>query len=72
MPFDSPLRSSFKQLYKVWSMREDGQFTGNRESGIPTVIVVDPEGKELAHLDVGIDGAGVLDEWKYTEWVWPK
>ncbi len=72
VPFDSPLRSSFKQTYKVWSMREDDSFKGKRESGIPTIMVVDEQGKELAHLDVGMDGAGVLDEWKYIEWVWPK
>jgi hypothetical protein len=55
-------------------MHEDGQFKGNRVSGIPTMVVVDAEGKSLAHLDVGTQGVDLLEEkWKYTDpaWHWP-
>jgi hypothetical protein len=53
-----------------WSMSEDGDMEGERESGIPTVMVVGKDGEELAHLDVGMKGIKELDKWNYAEWKW--
>ena len=51
-------------------MRENDDIEGERESGIPTVMVVGKDGEELAHLDVGIKGNTELDKWNVAEWKW--
>ncbi|KAM3569454.1 hypothetical protein VYU27_008448 [Nannochloropsis oceanica] len=70
VPHDSPLRTSLKEKYRVWSMHEDKAFKGRRVSGIPTMMVVGKDGEEMARLDVGMKGVDELAKWNYVEWKW--
>ena len=78
IPYDSPLRQALKQKYGVFAGREQGDFVGTtRKSGIPTLVVVGPEGQEKAMLDcdspavlrdIQSKGVAFLDAWKAHAW----
>lgn len=78
VPFDSPLQNQLKATFGVFAGREQSQFpTTNRRSGIPTIVVVSKNGKELAMLDcdssaviqqVESQGTAFLDQWEKFRW----
>lgn len=44
--------------------------TQDRDTGIPTLVAVDPKGHVLAHMDVEGKGMEALEGWRYKEWAW--
>jgi len=57
---NDPLTSELKKKHKVWSGREVKTFGKKRRSGVPTVLVIDESGNELAFLDTERGGAASL------------
>jgi hypothetical protein len=41
-----------------------------RESGIPTIVVIDRNGEVLRKIRIEDDGLSGLNEWKFEEWRW--
>eukprot|EP00934_Nitzschia_sp_Nitz4_P002707 Nitzschia sp. Nitz4//scaffold423_size8454//1358//2143//NITZ4_009120-RA/size8454-snap-gene-0.8-mRNA-1//-1//CDS//3329551585//2697//frame0 len=77
IPYQSDLRYALKEKYGVFAAKERGDFSVPRRSGIPTLLVVSPEGKEMAILDcddakviedVKAQGTSLLDPWKSFLW----
>lgn len=68
-----PLTASLKRMYGVWSMREMDAFRdATRRSGVPCVVVIDRDGKELAFLQGERWGAAALNEWEpAADTAWP-
>jgi hypothetical protein len=74
--FDST--ASFKQKYGVFAGAERSKFPSTkRRSGIPTLVLVDPEGKELDFLDcdnfsvireIESKGSSFLNKWLSFKW----
>lgn len=64
VPWGSEAQDALKRKYMVWGGREAPVFGKDRRSGLPTLIVVDPQtGEELRHLDAEGQGESVLDLW---------
>jgi hypothetical protein len=42
----------------------------DRESGIPTVVVIDPYGEAIEKIRPEAEGPVALRNWKYDEWRW--
>jgi hypothetical protein len=71
-------RQSLKQEYGVFAGREQPLFPNTkRRSGIPTLVVIDPDGKALDLLDcdnptvineIETKGSAFLDKWKHFRW----
>lgn len=78
IPFDSPLRNALKEQFGVFAGKEKPLFPSvERRSGIPTLVVVSPDGKEQAMLDcdsskviqeVETKGTAFLDQWEQYKW----
>ena len=70
--WDDPLAASLKRRHRVWSGREINQFGFERRSGVPCVIVINPQGEELAFLAGERYGAAALKEWEPAKaMTWP-
>mmetsp|Transcript_43024 Transcript_43024/g.135603 ORF Transcript_43024/g.135603 Transcript_43024/m.135603 type:complete len:247 (+) Transcript_43024:2-742(+) len=64
VPFGSEALFRLKAQHRAWGMREASVFGGDRRSGLPTLVVVDPvTGDELKLLDAESKGPRVLGEW---------
>lgn len=66
-----PLAATLKRRHGVWSGREVAEFGFARRSGVPCVVIISPEGEELAFLAGERYGAAALKEWepeKATTW----
>jgi hypothetical protein len=72
-------RQSLKQEFGVFAGKEQSLFPSNtkRRSGIPTLVVIDANGKELDLLDcdnstvineIETKGSAFLDKWKQYKW----
>lgn len=78
IPFDSPLRNQVKEKFGVFAGREQSSFPSvQRRSGIPTLVVISPNGTEQAILDcddskvlqqVESKGVSFLDQWDAFSW----
>ena len=72
LDWGDPLAAELKKKHKVWSGREVGTFGFGRRSGVPCVVVIDREGRELSFLQGERYGAAALREWepKAAETAW--
>lgn len=76
--YDSPLRQALKQKYGVFAGREQGDFPSTtRKSGIPSLVVIGPDGEGKALVDcdspdvlkeIQSKGVAFLDAWKPHAW----
>lgn len=55
---------------QVWAMRENGEFGGGRDSGIPTLVVIDDRGEELERIRLEMSGVKGLQQWRFQDWAW--
>ena len=58
-----------KKQHRVWSGREAPKLGAGRRSGVPAVVVLSPEGDELAFVDAESRGAAALKKWNLDEGV---
>ena len=71
LAWGDPLAAALKRRHRVWSGREVGTFGASRRAGVPSVVVINPQGEELAFLAGERYGAAALMEWepaKTMEW----
>jgi hypothetical protein len=79
IPYESPLRNQLKEQFGVFAGKEQSLFSANvqRKSGIPTLVVVDRDGKPKVVLDcdsskvtkdVESKGTSFLDSWEQYKW----
>jgi hypothetical protein len=55
---------AMKRRYKIWAGVESGKLGNGRRSGVPALVVLDPEsGDELAFLAAESKGAKALVDW---------
>ena len=81
IPFDAPARNALKVRHGAFAGAESSLFRGaKRISGIPTMVIIAPNGEKLLHLDcdggpgkrlIESKGSGVIDEWIAKGWKWP-
>ena len=74
LAWDDPLAASLKRRHRVWSGREVGTFGYDRRAGVPSIVVIDPKGAELAFLPTERFGSAALKEWDpqaQQQHVWP-
>ena len=55
--------SSIKERYNIWSGSETSVFGTGRRSGVPALIVLDNNGKELTFLAAESEGISCLEKW---------
>lgn len=74
LPWDDPVSKMLKRRHKIWSAREIGTFGYGRRSGVPAVVVISPDGAELAFLPGERWGAAALHEWdpQQADHAWPR
>jgi hypothetical protein len=70
VPFDQT--AELKQSLKVWAGSESMKFGFGRRSGVPAIVVLDHEGKELAFVAAESQGIKALQAWPMDddEGVW--
>jgi nucleoredoxin len=78
LDYSSSLAKELKRRYGVWSnvQHERALFTEaelkGRRAGVPTVVLVDPHGGELAFFETEYGGVPALDEWEdLPPAIWP-
>ena len=70
VPWEGDTRSALKKGYKVWAGAESREFGTGRRSGVPALVVLDEQGKELAFCDAERSGPGALSKWPLEAGVW--
>lgn len=70
--FQGPARSELKKAHRVWAMREAGEFGGDRDSGIPTLVVIDESGRALERIRLEMTGVKGLAAWHFKDWAWKR
>lgn len=70
VPFDSPLRDGLKQKYGCFGAKEQPLWPGvKRRNGIPSLVVVGPDGEELEFNGVDVlSKSGVPEAWSKMAW----
>ena len=72
LDWDDPLNAKLKKKHRVWSGREVTDFGFGRRAGVPTVVVIDKDGEELAFLQSERYGSAALLEWEpKAKSAWP-
>jgi hypothetical protein len=61
VPFDQT--AELKQTLKIWAGSESLKFGFGRRSGVPAIVVLDHEGKELAFVAAESQGVKALQAW---------
>jgi hypothetical protein len=61
VPFDQT--AEFKQSLQIWAGSESMKFGFGRRSGVPAIVVLDQEGKELAFVPAESQGVKALQAW---------
>lgn len=54
---------ALKKKWKVWAGSEVSTLGSDRRSGVPAIVVVSPDDKELAFVDAERSGADSLKKW---------
>lgn len=70
VPFEGSTRADLKRMFKVWAGSESFEFGMMRRSGVPTLVVLNPQGEEMAFLDTERRGISALAMWPIDEGVW--
>ena len=80
--YGDKVRNELKRYHGAFAGAEARLFPGaKRLSGIPTVLLVGPNGEKLQHLDcdggpgkrlIQSKGAQLVDEWVAKGWAWPR
>ena len=52
-----------KLIHKVWSGSEQGKLGTGRRSGVPAIVVINPENEEIAFIDAEARGSASLKRW---------
>ena len=68
IPFDQA--DSIKKEFKIWSGSEAMKLGLGRRSGVPALIVLDRNAKELAFLPAESEGAKSLEDWPLDDGIW--
>lgn len=70
VPYEGDHRADIKRRHGVWSGSEVFQLGMKRRSGVPAIVVIDPQGDELAFVDAEASGANALSKWPLDEGAW--
>ena len=68
--FDGSNRGDLKKKFSIWAGSESFEFGMRRRSGVPAIVVLNPDGDETAFVDAERSGAGSLRKWPLDEGVW--
>ena len=61
VPFEAA--DEYKKQFKVWAGAESMKLGLGRRSGVPALVVLDGDGKELGFVAAEAQGAGALQSW---------
>ena len=64
LQWDDALVPKLKRQHRVWSGREMREFGRGRRAGVPTVVVIKPDGQEEVFIQGERFGAAALLEWE--------
>ena len=64
LAFDDPLADELKRRHRVWSGREVHKFGSRRRAGVPSIVVIKPDGEEDSFIQGERFGAAALREWE--------
>ena len=56
-------RADLKKQFRIWPGREVSEFGTDRRCGIPALVVLGSDRKELAFIDAESRGASALKDW---------
>ena len=54
---------TLKKAHKVWAGAEAGKLGRDRRSGVPAIVVMNPDGEEVSFVDAEARGGQALKKW---------